>query len=420
VQALLFFAVLIVCFLLIPLAGAGMALINTGLGRSRNAAHAMFTSICAIASAACAWVVVGQSIAGWNGGPARTLLLGGKAWNWIGASGLFMTGLPATNSPALLVALFGVLTAGLMALIPLGAGAERWRLGAVCASSAMLGGIVYPLFLHWAWNGGWLARNGFIDVGGSGVLHGVGGMAALATAWQLGPRHGKYTSDGMPLAMPGHHGIFVLFGCLLSLPGWIAVNVTAAMLFHAVDPGLAVVIAMNTVVAASAAALAAALLTRIRFGKPDLSLTANGWVAGIAAIAAGCASVPPVSAIVIGLCAGALAPLSVELLELRLKIDDPGGSISVHAVGGIWGLIALALLGRLPGANGNLFFAQLAGIATLLGCILPLIFGLNSLLDRVLPFRAPADGERQGMDIHELGAGAYPEFMTHTDEFMPR
>jgi Amt family ammonium transporter len=179
-------------------------------------------------------------------------------------------------------------------------------------------------------------------------------------------------------------------------------------------------IAIVAVVAASAAALAAALLTRIRFGKPDLSLTANGWVAGIAAIAAGCASVPPVSAIVIGLCAGALAPLSVELLELRLKIDDPGGSISVHAIGGMWGLIALALLGRLPGANGGLFFAQLAGIATLLGCILPLIFGLNSLLDRVLPFRALADGERQGMDLHELGAGAYPEFMTHTDEFMPR
>jgi Amt family ammonium transporter len=410
VQAALFFAVLIVCFLLTPLAIAGTALINTGLGRSRNAAHAMFMSMCVLASAACAWVVTGQAIAGWNGGPAGTLKLGGQAWNWIGASGLFMTRLPGTGSPALLGALFGISTAGLVAQIPLGSGAERWRLAAACASSAVMGGLVYPLFLHWAWNGGWLEQFGFADVGGSGVIHGVGGMAALGVAWLLGPRRGKYTSDGMPLAVPGHHAIFVLFGCLISLPGWIAVNVTAAMLFHAIDPGRAVVIAINTVVAAAAAALGAAAITRFRFGKPDASLTANGWVAGIAAVSAGCASFSAVAAILIGLCAGVLAPLSVELLELRLKIDDPGGSVSVHAVGGIWGLIAFSLLGGLP------VISQVIGIATLLGFVLPVSYGLNKLIDRALPFRVSKDGERQGMDLHELGAGAYPEFMTHTDD----
>ena len=367
--AALFFAVLI------PLALAGTALINTGLGRSRNAAHAIFTSLCVMASAICAWVVAGQAIAG---------------------------------SRALPVTLFGMLSAGLVAQIPLGAGAERWRLAAACAAAVVMGGGIYPLFLHWAWNGGWLARFGFGDVGGSGVIHGVGGMTALGVAWLLGPRRGKYTSDGMPLAMPGHHAIFVLFGCLISLPGWISVNLTAALLFHAIDPGRAVLIAINTAVAAAAAALAAAAITRFRFGKPDASLTANGWVAGIAAVSAGCAFFSPVAALIVGLCAGILAPLSVELFELRLKLDDPGGSVSVHAVGGIFGLIAFSLPGGI--------IPQLIGIATLLGLVLPLSYGLNKLIDLALPFRVSKEGERQGMDLHELGAGAYPEFMTHAED----
>lgn len=419
-QAALFFAVLIFCFFLMPLAAAGLALINTGLGRARNAANAMFTSVCAVASAACAYVITGQSIAGWNGGPAAVFNLGGKAWNWSGAAPPFLIGLPANGSPALLVALFGMLTAGIVALIPLGGGAERWRPGPVCVSSALIGGLVYPLFLHWAWVGGWLARSGFLDEGGSGAIHALGGVAALAIAWILGPRRGKFTSEGMPLAMPGHHAVFVLFGCLLSLAGWIAVNAAAAMMFYAADAARVIAIAINTTVAAGAAALAAALMTRIRFGKPDASLTANGWVAGIAAIAAGCASVPAVSALVIGLAAGALAPLSVEFFELRLKVDDPGGSISVHAVGGIWGLLAAAFLARLRVAPGDQLIAQLVGVATILGCMLPLIFGLNLLVNRALPMRASKEAERLGMDLQELGAGAYPEFITHTDEFTQR
>jgi Amt family ammonium transporter len=420
VQAALFFSVLIVCFLLIPLAGAGLALTNTGLVRARNAATAIFTAILAMAAAGCAFVATGHAIAGWNGGPGAIVTLGGKPWNWSGAAAPFLMNLPVRNSPALLVALFGILTAGVVALIPLGSGGERWRPGPACASAALMGGLVYPLFLHWSWDGGWLAQFGFLDIGGSGVIHAVGGLAALTTAWILGPRRGKYTMDGMPLAMPGHDAVLVLLGCLISLPGWIAINVTAAMLFHAADPAAAVPIAINTAVAAFAAALASALLTRVRFGKSDASLTANGWMAGIAAIGAGCASVPAVSAIVIGLCSGVIAPLAVELLELQLKIDDPGGSISVHAVGGLWGLFAVALLGRFPGSRGDQVIAQLIGVTTLIGAVFPLLYAVNRLLDIGLTMRIPKDGERQGMDLYELGAGAYPEFMTHSDDFMQR
>jgi Amt family ammonium transporter len=224
----------------------------------------------------------------------------------------------------------------------------------------------------------------------------------------------------MPLAMPGHQATLVMCGCLVSLPGWIALNAAAAMLFSGAEPGHVVLIAINTIVAAGSAALATALVTRLRFGKPDASLTANGWISGIAAVSAGSAFLPAVSAIIVGLFVGLIAPLSVEFLELRLNIDDPGGSVSVHAVGGLWGIFAVALIGRLPGAAAGQFMAQLVGAATLIGCILPLAYALNWLLAFAIPYRASPESERQGLDLSELGAGAYPEFMTHADEFMQR
>ena len=191
-------------------------------------------------------------------------------------------------------------------------------------------------------------------------------------------------------------------------------------------------IGINTMLAAASAALAAAVITNIRFGKPDASLTANGWVGGLVACSAPCAFIGPAPAIIIGLVAGALVTFSVEWLELHLKIDDPGGAISVHAVGGIWGVLALGLFARFPApvlnvpsgalqalgaSNSGQFLAQLVGIATLLGFVLPLTYGLNWILNRFYRQRVSAEGERQGMDLYELGAGAYPEFVTHTDEF---
>jgi Amt family ammonium transporter len=166
-----------------------------------------------------------------------------------------------------------------------------------------------------------------------------------------------------------------------------------------------------------------AVITRVRFGRPDASLTANGWVAGLAASSAACAVVPPAAAVLIGMIAGLVVPFAIENLELRLTIDDPGGAISVHAIGGIWGLIAVGMFGRFPspaaGESGQ-WVAQLVGVSTLLGFVLPLTYGLNRLLHRFLPQRVAPEGERQGLDLYELGAGAYPEFMTHTDEFLQR
>jgi Amt family ammonium transporter len=139
-------------------------------------------------------------------------------------------------------------------------------------------------------------------------------------------------------------------------------------------------------------------------------------MAGLVASSAGCATLKPATAILAGLVAGALVVFSVEFLEFTLRIDDPCGSISVHAVCGIWGLLAVGIFSGIPGQ----FMAQIVGVATLLGFIFPMSYGLNWLLNRVIPYRVSLDGERQGLDLHELGADAYPEFVVHADEFMQR
>jgi ammonium transporter, Amt family len=176
--------------------------------------------------------------------------------------------------------------------------------------------------------------------------------------------------------------------------------------------------AINGVVAAAAGALAALITTRIRFGKPDASLSANGFVAGLVAISASAPYVKPAGAMLIGLVVGPLIVFAIELIEVRLHVDDPAGAISVHAFGGLWGLIALSMFA--DAGNRGSFLAQILGVATLIGFVLPLSYGLNLLVDRFVPFRAQPSGERQGMDLFELGAGAYPEFVTHREDHMRR
>jgi len=423
-------AVCIFFLLLAPLAGCGLALIDAGLGRSRNAAHAMMAALCVLAVAACVWFVCGRAFMEYPGGIAYFLTLGAKPWDWIGAGRWFFSGLPMSTPPpgspgAFLFAWFGIVAVGLAGLIPLGSSSDRWRLGAICASTALLAGLTFPLFAHWTWGGGWLARlganfglgHGYIDAGGAGPIHAVGGLTALAVAWIVGPRRGKYTAEGMPMAVPGHNAVLVLFGCIVAFVGWLGLNSAGAMLFAGVEPGRAPLIAVNTLLCASSAALMAAVVTKLRFGKPDASLTANGWVGGLVAGSAACAFVPPAAVLIVGLIAGALIPFSVELLDLRLEVDDPGGAISVHAVGGIWGVLAVGLFGRLEAGAAGQLMAQTVGIATLIGFVLPLTYGLNWLLNLAMPQRVSLEGDRQGMDLHELGAGAYPEFMTHNDDF---
>jgi Amt family ammonium transporter len=412
---------------LIPLAVAGLALINTGFGRARSAAHAVVMSAAAAALAIVVFCVWGASLSGVAGSPGHAVLAGGVRWNLCATDPLLLRGLPWLGRPALLL-LFELFLCGFAAAIPVSAGAERWRLIAACASTVVFAGVVFPLFAHFAWGNGWLARlghtfglgHGFVDLGGSGVAQVTGGLTALALTWLLGPRRGRYTADGLAAAIPGHNIVYVLFGCLLLLPGWLGINGSGAILFAYADAGRVALTAVNTVLCASSALLAALVFTRFRFGKPDASLAANGWLGGLVASSAACAFLTPGISLFVGIVAGFLTTASVEILEVHLAVDDPGGAISVHAVAGVWGLLAAGLFAHLatlaPESSSGQTLAQIVGIATLLGFVLPLSYSLNWLLGRALPYRADPDAERMGMDLHQLGAGAYPDFSVFNDE----
>jgi Amt family ammonium transporter len=289
------------------------------------------------------------------------------------------------------------------------------------------------MFVHWVWGGGWLAQlgamfgaagfgsAGFFDAGGAGVVQVVGGLMALSVAWITGSRRGKYSDDGMAAAIPGHNIVQVLFGCMLALVGWIGLDSASSILFCGAGVERIPGVVVNAMLSASGGALAAVMVTRARYRKPDASISANGWIAGLVAGSAACGAVTPVAALDIGLISGVLVTYMIEVFELHLRVDDPGGAISVHAGAGIWGLVAVGIFGHFAdGTHGGHMLAQLVGIAALLGFMLPVIYVGNLVLNRFSPYRVDRDGDWQGMDIRELGAGAYPEFVMHADDFVPR
>jgi len=415
-----FFALTLALMLLAPMAIAGVALINTGLGRSRSAAQAMLGNLALIAVAIIVFAFIGASFTGSLGSAEIALHAAGKPWSVLGLGPFLLRGLGAAAPQAQLAVLFEFMAVAMLALLPWGSGADRWRLAAGCGSAAVLAAIVFPLAAHWIWAGGWLAAlganfsvgAGFLDPGGAATVHVIGGLSALVVIWIAGPRRGKFPKEGLSTAMPGHNATYVLFGCLLALVGWLAWNMAGAIVwFHAplsALPGTAI----NTLLSASGALAATFSVTRFRFGKPDASLCANGWLAGLVASSACAAFASPVASLFVGGVAGVFTPLLVEVLELALSIDDPTGAITVHGAAGLWGLIAAGFFAPQAGQ----LLAQLIGIAALLGFFFPLIYLLFALLNRFVPFRVDPDGERMGMDLHEIGGGAYPEFVIHRDE----
>ncbi|MGC9224637.1 MAG: ammonium transporter [Terracidiphilus sp.] len=414
------FALTFALLLIAPLALAGVALINTGLGRSRSAAQTMLGNLAVVAVAAVVFAFWGASLAGAPGAREVALHAAGKSWGVLGLGPLLLRGLGSAAPQRQLALLFEFLAVAMAVMIPWGSGADRWRLAAGCSAAAVIAGLVFPLAAHWIWGGGFLAAlggnfglgAGVLDGGGAATVHALGGLAALALAWIAGPRRGKFPKEGLSTAMPGHNAIYVLFGCLLALVGWLAWNAAGAVIWlHeplAELPGTV----MNTWLSAAAALLMTFAITRVRFGKPDASLCANGWLAGLVTSTACAAVATPFEAIFAGAVAGTATPLLVELLELALSIDDPSGAIAVHGAAGLWGLVAA---GFFAAPSGQLA-AQLVSVAAQVGVLLPLIYLLFALLNRVVAFRVDPDGERIGMDLHELGGGAYPEFVIHRDE----
>jgi Amt family ammonium transporter len=315
------------------------------------------------------------------------------------------------------------------ALIPLGAAADRWRLRSLCISTFLFAAISFPLFVHWSWDGGWLSSAAFLrgaglfDPAGAASIHVLGALTALSMSWILGPRRKKYPIDGPPAAIPGHNMAFVLVGCLLLSPGWLALNCAGASLFGVPAAGL-LTVALNTQFCAMASLLSALVTTRVRYVKPDASLCGNGWVAGLVASSAVCCVSSPWLAILSGIITGWLVTLSAEWLEVLARIDDPGGVIPVHGVSGLCGLLLAGILPRMstltvPGRSWTFSYnllPQFVGISTLLGIMFPLTYGLNWALNYFDKQRVEPSNERKGMDLHELGGIAYPEFSLQPDD----
>jgi Amt family ammonium transporter len=358
------------------------------------------------------------------------LHLFGKDFGLFGTKGFFLSG-NCYDSVVCTIFLFQMVFMDTAATIPTGAMAERFKFSAFVVYGFMMCGILYPLYANWVWGGGWLSQlgtnfglgHGHVDFAGSSVVHMTGGIAALAGALVLGPRIGKFNKDGSPNPIPGHHIPMAIVGTLVLAFGWFGFNTGSTLAASDLRIG---VVAVNTMLASAAGGFAAMMVMWFKYGKPDLTMSANGLLAGLVAITAPCAFVSPVCAVLIGALGGILCCGSVFFVERVLKVDDPVGAVSVHGVCGAWGVLALGLFAdgsygdAFNGAKGTvrgLFYgdagqlgAQLIGTATNLVFVFAVSYLFFKILDRVMGIRVASDIEREGLDQYEVAVAAYPEF----------
>jgi Amt family ammonium transporter len=301
----------------------------------------------------------------------------------------------------------------------------------------LMGAFTYPLYGNWAWGGGWLSLlgtnmglgKGYCDFAGSGVVHAVGGMTALAVAMIVGPRIGKFNRDGSSNAIIGHDISAVLIGCFILAFGWFGFNPGSTLGASAAGNLRIGSIAVDTMLAGCTGTFGALLYMWALKGKPDASMSGNGLLAGLVAITAPSGFVSTMGAAIIGLVAGVLVCFSVVFVENFLKVDDPVGAISVHGTCGLWGVLSVGLFadgtsnygGAWNGVTGSvtgLFYgdasqlvAQIVGIATLVGFVFTFSFALNWILDIIVGQRVSIETEVAGLDLPEMGQLGYPEFV---------
>jgi ammonium transporter, Amt family len=427
---------------------AGFAIVETGLCRAKNANHTMMMNFMVYGVGMFAYWLIGFSIQmGGVGGVGNlggapplntehTITLFGKAFGLFGQHGLFLTQGGTYDVAVMVIFLFQMVFMDTALTIVTGSAAERWKYAAFLVSSFMLGAFIYPLFGNWAWGGGWLATlgtnfglgKGYCDFAGSGVVHSVGGLTALALAIIVGPRLGKYNRNGKANAIIGHDIVLVLTGCFILAFGWFGFN-PGSTLGASGNGNLRIgSIAVNTMLAGMAGSFGAMFYMWMRYGKPDASMSGNGLLAGLVAITAPSGFVNTVGAVIIGLIAGGLVCLSVEFVDRVMKVDDPVGAISVHGTNGLWGVISVGLFadgksnygGSWNGVTGSvtgLFYgdpsqlvAQLIGVSTLLGVVFVMSFVVNMAIDAVVGQRVSAKAELAGLDLPEMGQLGYPEF----------
>ena len=298
------------------------------------------------------------------------------------------------------------------ATIVSGAMAERTKFSMYLIYSAVISLFVYPIEGHWTWGGGWLSQLGFHDFAGSAIVHSVGGVLALTGALALGPRRGKYGKDGKSRAIPGHNLALAALGVFILWLGWFGFNPGSQLAASGEVNRLAIShVFLTTNLAAVAGGVATMFVTWFKYGKPSLSLTLNGILAGLVGITAGCDVVSPCGAVVIGLVCGTVLVYAIEFIDHKLHIDDPVGASSVHGVCGILGTVLTGVLatdgGLLYGGGWHFLGVQCLGIAVIdlwaAVCGVLLFFGIK----KAHGLRVEARVEDEGLDIYEHGESCY-------------
>ncbi|WP_206291760.1 ammonium transporter [Humisphaera borealis] len=439
---------------------AGFALVETGLIRAKNAAHTMSMNFAVYALGMFGFFVCGFAImcGGWNGtaigGPGMlgglptmnsmftvgSSVAGDSGWGLFGMKGFCLTG-AAYDGAVVVMFLYMMAFMDTTATIVTGACAERWSYKAFCIYSIIIGAFIYPVFACWVWGGGWLAQLGYraglghgvVDFAGSGVVHLQGGALAIITSLLIGPRIGRYTADGKVNPVKPHHIPMVQLGTFILAFGWFGFNAGSTL---AASDGRIGMVAVNTMIAGMAATVTGIIYMWVTTGKPDPAMMCNSMLAGLVAITAPCAFVAPWAAFVIGAIAGVLVIWSVNFFD-KIRIDDPVGASSVHGVCGAFGVLCVGIFADGTYGNGwnNVGWKEYMGVAG--QGVTGLLYGDSKqiiaqiievvvcvawnfivggiafwLVGKLVGNRVSAEVEIAGMDIPEMGAVAYPEFLT--------
>ena len=395
---------------------AGFAMVETGFTRAKNAGNIIMKNLMDFAIGTPIFWILGFGLM--FGGTGA--LVGGLDFFIRGDySGLGLS----VPTPAYII--FQTVFCATAATIVSGAMAERTKFISYCIYSAVISAFIYPISGHWIWGGGWLAQLGFHDFAGSTAVHMVGGVAAMIGAKILGPRIGKYDENGRPHAIPGHSltlgalGVFILWFCWFGFNGCSTVSMTGDnILFSAGN------IFVTTNLAAATATVVTMIITWIRYGKPDVSMTLNGSLAGLVAITAGCDAVTPVGAFFIGLVAAFVVVFGIEFVDKILKVDDPVGAVGVHGFCGATGTLLTGLfayyltdeagnpLGLFYGGGFHFFGVQALGVISVIAWVAVTMTIVFTILNKTVGLRASREEEIRGLDVTEHNlVSSYADFL---------
>jgi ammonium transporter, Amt family len=394
---------LVVATGLVFLMHAGFSMLEAGLTRQKNVANIIGKNLLTITLGIITYYVVGWAF-----------MYGDNVGGFIGTSGFLLSNASGGGGELITTEIdfaFQAMFAATAATIVSGAVAERIKFGAYLVLVVVLTALIYPVVGAWTWGGGWLSELGFVDFAGSTIVHLTGGAAALVGAAILGPRIGKYDKDGKPRAIPGHNIAFVALGTLLLFFGWFGFNGGSVL---ALDGGVLGHVIVTTALAGAGGGVTAAFYTRLKNGKFDVAMTANGILAGLVGITAGADSVSHLMALLVGLIAGVLVAVSVSAID-RAGVDDVVGAVSVHGTCGILGTLWVGLAhvedGLFYGGGVSQLGIQAVGVlgtVAWVGVTTAIVF---TVLKSTGFLRVPEQEEVEGLDQHEHGVPGYPELL---------